>query len=175
MPPLTSSKSVVENFVENDRSDREPPVSETDDWYAEVAHAAPIASTSKLPRPLTSDWSDLIERLHVRGLEKQLAQQSELIDFNDKTIELRCESRMLAHSPVAILALEKRLNAHFKDHQRSLKVQQGNVQATPAIEKAQVRANELQGAQKLIAENSTISDLIQEFDGMLVPSSIQAT
>lgn len=156
-------------------SDLGPPINEADDWYAEVAHAEPVPKTSGFPRPSTSDWADLIERLHVRGLEKQLAQQSELITFDDKTIELRCESRMLANSPVAVSALEKRLNAHFTDNQRTLKVQQGSVQATPAIEKAQVREQELQGAQKLIAESSTIKALIQEFDGMLVPSSIQAT
>ncbi|TDR31076.1 hypothetical protein [Hydromonas duriensis] len=130
-------------------------------------------SDNALPRP--ADWVNLVEKLHVRGLEAQLARQSELVAFTDSTIELRCESRVLSSNPIAITGLEKRLNAHFKDQTRRLKVQQGSVQATPAIEKAQVKAQELAGAQKLVAESPTIRALIQELDGMLVPSSVQAS
>ena len=155
----------------------EPPMECVDDRHdAVTTFSEPVNVPHSAPEHVQPhEWANLVDKLHVRGLEKQLAQQSELMVFNEKNIELRCENRMLATSPIAVSGLEKRLNAYFTDQKRHLKVHLGSVAATPASEKAQARALELEGAQKLVAEDPTIHALIRELDGMLIPSSVQAT
>lgn len=155
----------------------EPPMEWVDDRHDAVSTFSESANVPHIaPEYIQAhEWTSLVDKLHVRGLEKQLAQQSELLLFDEKIIELRCENRMLATSPIAVAGLEKRLNAYFTDQKRRLKVQLGSVVATPASEKAQARAVELEGAQKLVADDPTIHALIRELDGMLIPSSIQAT
>lgn len=81
---------------------------------------------------------------------------------------------MLVNNAMAVKGLEAKLNLYFNDSTRTLKVQHGSVQATPATVQAAARQNALEGAQKTIADNDTINALLQEFDGMVVPSSIQA-
>lgn len=155
----------------------EPPMEWVDDRHDAVStFSEPVNVPHFAPKQVQpNDWAALVDQLHVRGLEKQLAQQSELLSFDDKRIELRCENRMLATSPIAVGGLEKRLNAYFTDSVRQLRVHLGRVEVTPALEKAQARAVELEGAQKLVADDATIHALIHELDGMLIPSSVQAT
>lgn len=120
------------------------------------------------------DWSALIAKLNVRGLVKQLAQQSELLVFDEHHIELRCENRALASNVVAVSGMQKALSAYFKEAPKSLKIHVGSVSATPAKVQAQVKEAELAGAQAIIAKDATVQMLVREFDGMVLPNSIKA-
>lgn len=120
------------------------------------------------------DWASLIDKLHLRGLVKQLAQQSELVLFDERRIEICCENRVLAVSSAAILGMEKALNAYFKDAPKSLKIHVGSVASTPARAQATVKATELKTAQEAVAENQTVQNLIKEFDAMVLPNSIRS-
>lgn len=120
------------------------------------------------------DWTTLVAKLNLRGLVKQLAQQSQLIVFEHNRIELRCESRILASNAAAVSCMEKAIDAYFKDAPKTLKIHVGVVEVTPAKVQAQVKEEQLQGAQAIIAADATIQTLVREFDGMILPNSIRA-
>lgn len=128
-----------------------------------------IAQSDDLP-----NWEKLIDKLHLRGLVKQLAQQSELLVLDEHRIEIRCENRVLAVSNAAVSGMEKALNLYFKDSPKTLKVHVGVVAVTPAKVQATVKAVELKGAQEIVAQNETVQALVKEFDGMVLPNSIRA-
>ena len=135
-----------------------------------IAASEPIMLSEDLP-----DWTTLVQKLDVKGLVKQLAQQSELLVFEDKRIELRCENRALASNAMAVSGMEKALAAYFKDAPKTLKMHIGTVQATPAKVQAQIKEVELAGAQAIIAQDPTIQALVREFEGMILPNSVRAT
>ncbi len=136
---------------------------------------APITESKSIkPSGDLPDWAALVQKLDVKGLVKQLAQQSELLVFEDKRIELRCESRALASNAMAVSGMEKALAAYFKDTPKRLKIHIGAVEATPAKVQAQAKEEQSAGAQAIVAQDSTIQALVREFDGMVLPNSIRA-
>ena len=120
------------------------------------------------------DWLELIHKLRLTGLAKQLAQQSELVIFEESRLEVCCESRVLAGNVVAIKALEAAVNQHYADAPKAVKVHVGKVSATPAKVQAQIKHEELAGAQAIVAQNPTVQALVAAFDGMILPNSIKA-
>ncbi|MGL4767819.1 MAG: DNA polymerase III subunit gamma/tau C-terminal domain-containing protein [Formosimonas sp.] len=120
------------------------------------------------------DWTVLIGKLNLRGLVKQLAQQSQLVVLDETRIELCCESRILASNAAAVSGMEKALAAYFKDAPKTLKIHVGAVDVTPAKVQAQAKEAELQGAQAIIAADATVQAIVREFDGMILPNSIRA-
>lgn len=120
------------------------------------------------------DWASIVEQLKPKGLSKQLAQQSELLVFDDARIELCCENRSLASSVPALRGLEKSVDALYGKGTKKLMVHIGTATTTPAKVQATVRAEQLSAAEDLIANDATIQALVREFDGMILPSSIKA-
>lgn len=120
------------------------------------------------------DWLELIHKLRLTGLAKQLAQQSELVIFEESRLEVCCESRVLAGNLVVIKALEAAVNQHYADAPKAVKVHVGKVSATPAKVQAQIKHEELAGAQAIVAQNPTVQALVAAFDGMILPNSIKA-
>jgi hypothetical protein len=135
--------------------------------------ATAVRSETVIKSAHLPDWTELITKLNVRGLVKQLAQQSELLVFEEKRIELRCENRALASNVVAVSGMEKALAAYYKDAPKTLKIHVGSVAATPAKVQAQVKEAELVTAQSIIAQDATVQALVREFDGMILPGSIK--
>lgn len=134
-----------------------------------VAAAVHIEKSDNLP-----DWASIIDALNVRGLTKQLAQQSELLIFDDTRIELRCENRALANNAMANKGLEAAIAKVYGENSKRLKIHVGAATASPAKVQAAVRAEQLGAAEELIANDATIQALVREFDGMILPSSIKA-
>lgn len=128
----------------------------------------------RMPAEGLPDWMGLIQKMHLKGLVKQLAQQSELLSFDEHLIELRCENRALASNVMAVTGFEKALDAHFGASHRKLKIHVGAAKASPAKVQAQVRAEQQSAAELEINNDATVQALVNTFDGMVLTSSIKA-
>jgi hypothetical protein len=150
---------------------------EYDVFMSTVDAAQPLKASTMLSHTLVSDtlpdWGVMLQKMQLRGLVKQLGQQSELIELADNLIKIRCENRSLASNVVAVSGLEKALNLYFKDAPKRLEIQLGQAAETPAKAQVQVKQKQLEKAQSIIANDLTIKALIHEFDGMILPNSIK--
>ena len=133
---------------------------------AAPAAAAPVAAAPAAAKPMASitDWPSFARGLGVVGITKQLAQQSELVSFQDGLVSLRVPSgsKHLAermYQDKLLLALQTALGAAVK-----LEV---NVGATSGGGTALDRATEA------IHQDSFVRALQEDFGATIVPSSIK--
>jgi DNA polymerase-3 subunit gamma/tau len=136
---------------------------------AAPAAAAPVAAAPAAPaaaKPMASitDWPSFARGLGVVGITKQLAQQSELVSFQDGLVSLRVPSgsKHLAermYQDKLLLALQTALGAAVK-----LEV---NIGATSGGGTALDRATEA------IHQDSFVRALQEDFGATIVPSSIK--
>ena len=133
---------------------------------ASRAAAAPVAAAPAAAKPMASiaDWPSFARGLGVVGITKQLAQQSELVSFQDGLVSLRVPSgsKHLAermYQDKLLLALQTALGAAVK-----LEV---NIGATSGGGTALDRATEA------IHQDSFVRALQEDFGATIVPSSIK--
>ena len=133
---------------------------------ASRAAAAPVAAAPAAAKPMASiaDWPSFARGLGVVGITKQLAQQSELVSFQDGLVSLRVPSgsKHLAermYQDKLLLALQTALGAAVK-----LEVSIG---ATSGGGTALDRATEA------IHQDSFVRALQEDFGATIVPSSIK--
>ncbi len=133
---------------------------------ASRAAAAPVAAAPAAAKPMPgiTDWPSFARGLGVVGITKQLAQQSELVSFQDGLVSLRVPSgsKHLAermYQDKLLLALQTALGAAVK-----LEV---NIGATSGGGTALDRATEA------IHQDSFVRALQEDFGATIVPSSIK--
>ncbi|MDI9333878.1 MAG: DNA polymerase III subunit gamma/tau [Cytophagales bacterium] len=133
--------------------------------------AAPMLETT----PLGDVWFDIVARLmtneSIGALVRELALQSQLMTKDAQVWTLQVDNALLAN-PVHAEKLQAALQTLEPDAQ--LQVQTGSVVDTPAKRVAKAD-NELQAKLvALIMEDATVQQLMREFDGRIVPNSIQS-
>ncbi len=138
------------------------------------AAAAATATSELKKKPFDGDWIALINRLPLAGMERMLAHNCELIDWQDGHIQLRVPhaQRHLndrAYQDRLKLALEQHLGSRLK-----LEIAIGPISGT-TIAEIRDRDNEqkLTTAAAAIDGDPFVRDLIDNFGAHVVPSTIK--
>lgn len=128
---------------------------------------------------LASLWLSMVEQLGLKAYSSQLARQSELVLLDEQRLELRCEKRSLASDDKAIVPLREAITHYFETQNRPVPklcvhiVEAGQVVFSPQKTAVKLREDALLSAKQALAEHATIQSLIREFDGMILPNSIE--
>ncbi|CAG0903440.1 unnamed protein product, partial [Darwinula stevensoni] len=116
------------------------------------------------------DWQGLTERLVLTGMSKQLALQSELVTYDRDSITLK--SALSNTMPTVSQKLELALSQYFK-RPIKVKLQTGAVKNTPALVKAQEKAQAIEKATHSLSEHPIVKTLINELPASVVPNSVE--
>jgi len=121
------------------------------------------------------DWRSLVENNLKLGLARALAQNCEMIRYDEDSITLRvAQSQKHLASPNYQEKLSAAIDAHFGRKIR-LHFEIGQDANTPAkqiaIEKATIQSN----AETAIMQDDFVQALISDFDATIIPNSIKPT
>lgn len=131
------------------------------------------ASAQPAQAAFNGDWRNLVENNLKLGLARALAQNCEMISYDDESISLRvAESQKHLASPNYQEKLSAAINAHF-GKKIKLIFEIGHEANTPAkqmaVEKATIQSN----AEQAIMQDGFVQDLINEFGATIIPNSIK--
>ncbi|OJY19721.1 DNA polymerase III subunit gamma/tau [Pandoraea sp. 64-18] len=130
--------------------------------YREADGVAPV---------FTGEWPALAAGLPARGLAQQLAFQSELTEVAGRALHLRVPLRQLADAATTD-KLRQTLSEHF-GAEVQLHVELGQVGTTAASLAAQAAAARQSAAERAIADDPLVRELIDEFDAQILPGSVR--
>ena len=144
--------------------------------------AAPVAPVVAAPVPAAQaataslaidDWVALVGGLKLSGLTSQLAQQSELVAHDDRSITLRVPIKSLA-SPATLDKLKAALTQHF-GRPVGVTVEVGSVKGTTvAAVRSDERAARQADAQAIIDADPFVQAVVRDFGGArVVPGSVK--
>ena len=147
---------------------------------ASVAAVAPLrspAAASAAPAgggTFDGDWPALAERLAVKGIARQLAQQSELRSFDGESMEL---SLAAAHRHLADKGYQEKLRAALQEYfgrTIALKISIGEVKGVTAAAKAQgERQARQEKAVEAIHGDPFVRDMMETLDATIVSDSVK--
>jgi DNA polymerase III subunit gamma/tau len=176
--PVSSSPTTTQAETSNIRPNIEKP-----DIEQPQATIAPIAensneSTSESSANNTAfngDWRSLVENRLKLGLARALAQNCEMLSYDENSITLRvAESQKHLASPNYQDKLSSAIDAHF-GRRIKLHFEVGQEANTPAkqiaIEKATIQSN----AETAIMQDDFVQLLISDFGASIIPNSIKPT
>jgi DNA polymerase-3 subunit gamma/tau len=122
------------------------------------------------------DWKQLVDRLGLTALAKQLAVHCIVKRFSNDMLELLLDPK---HSQVRTSNTEDRLRAALEKHfgiSLRLKIELGEQTTfTPAQEQAQHQVQRHQGAVELIEQDPNVKAMQETFNARITPDSIIAT
>ncbi len=121
-----------------------------------------------------SEWPKLVHELKVTGATRQLAERSELAALTDQRVELRLPSdaKYLAEKVYVDklkAALQERLGAPVA---LSIVIGETSGNSVAALKEGERKAHQQQ-AHASIQEDAFVRDLVEQFDGSVVDSSIK--
>ena len=154
-------------------------VSEVAPIQTEPATLKLTASPAQDEAQLTQLWLEMSACLGLKAYAGQLARQSELTLMTDSAMVLRCETFSLATDEGALKALRAALKTYFTAQGKpvpTLKVEiaeLGQVRNSPQKTSAKQRDDSLACAKQAVQQHPTIAAIVREFDGMILPNSIQ--
>lgn len=134
-----------------------------------------ISDSTESTTAFNGDWRSLVENKLKLGLARALAQNCEMIRYDENSITLRvAESQKHLASPNYQDKLSGAIDAHF-GHKIKLHFEIGQDANTPAkqiaIEKATVQSN----AETAILQDDFVQALISDFGATIIPNSIKPT
>ena len=139
------------------------------------AFSQPVVSSGE-SAPLTWDgnWRALVENhLSKLGLVRALAQNCELVSYDDDTMTLRISE---AHKHLASANYLEKLNSALSSHfgrRLKLNIVTGQEANTPARQLAVERAELQDQATQAIMDDRFVQGLMQEMGATIVPNSIK--
>ena len=128
---------------------------------------------------LAQTWVDMVTHMSLKAFAGQLARQSELVSLSEAVMILRCEKLSLATDDNALNTLRAALKNYFEQQGQlvpTLKVEVaeiGQVHYSPQKISAKQRDDSLASAKQAVQQHPTIAAIVREFDGMILPNSIQ--
>jgi DNA polymerase-3 subunit gamma/tau len=137
----------------------------------EALGTAPALPSS--PIVFDGDWRKLVEQNLKLGLARALAQNCELVAFDENSLTLRVAENQ--KHLVSVNYQEKLSNAiaeHFGRKMR-LNFEINSDANTPAKQNAVEKANIKSNAEAAIMQDSFVQALIQDFDASIIPNSIK--
>ena len=145
---------------------------------AEPLIAAPAETDSEnLAQNFDGNWRDLVEKSLKLGLARALAQNCEMISYDENSINLRvaANNKHLV-SPNYQEKLSSAINQHFGKRIRLHIEVSGEAHAeinTPAKQNAVEKATIQSSAEEAIMQDSFVKDLLSQFDATIIPNSIK--
>ena len=153
----------------------------------ELAAAPAVPATTLMPAPAEpstaselvwdGDWPTLATALPLRGVAQQLAQQTELVRWEQASggayFHLRSPVSTLC-TPVNIERLATALTNHFGLSVR-VTTEQGQVEQTANQKALDERAERQRKAEATIGNDPFVQELQREFGAAVVPGSIKST
>lgn len=137
-----------------------------------VEPVADIAPPNVTARDFNGDWRGLVNELKL-GLAKALAQQCELMTYDEHSISLSVpESQKHLLSPNYQEKLNGAITQHFGKKIR-LQFSIGGTGNTPARQMSEERAHAQANAETAIEEDSFVQALINDFGAQIIPNSIK--
>lgn len=121
----------------------------------------------------------MVVHMGLKAFAGQLARQSELVLLTETAMVLRCEKLSLATDDNALSGLRSALKTYFTELGQpmpTLKVEiaeLGQVRNSPQKTSAKQRDDSLASAKQAVQQHPTIAAIVREFDGMILPNSIQ--
>jgi DNA polymerase III subunit gamma/tau len=143
--------------------------------FAATATTAPPAPVAKSP-PVAFDgnWPALAARLPIKGLEQQLAMQSELRGFDNGVLSLALPE---THKKLAEIVYQQRLQAALTQAlgtpvRLTVELTQ-SVDASAAAQDKRERAEENARAARSFAADPFVQELVRDFDANIKIDSIK--
>ncbi len=142
------------------------------DQRASPGMAAQPVPAGEAPCAFDGDWPALGAALPVTGFSRQFMQQSELIGHDGLSFRVRVPIRPLSEAST-VDKVRQALSAHFGAPAR-LSVEVGAVTGpTAAAVQSRQRAQRLDQARVAIESDPFVQTLLTDFDGRIVPDSVQ--
>jgi DNA polymerase-3 subunit gamma/tau len=121
------------------------------------------------------NWRTLIERHLKLGIARALAQNCEMLSYDENSITLRvAENQKHLVSTTYQEKLSTAINNHF-NHKIKLNFQIDSEANTPAKEQAEEKAVIQSTAEESIMNDAFVQALIQDLDAKIIPNSIKST
>ncbi len=137
--------------------------------------SAETASISSESRLFDGNWRNLIERHLKLGIARALAQNCEMLSYDENSITLRvAEAQKHLVSATYQEKLSTAINHHF-NRKIILHFQIDNEANTPAKQQAEEKAVIQSTAEEAIMNDAFVQALIQDFDAKIIPNSIKPT
>jgi len=134
----------------------------------EASPALPLSPTF-----FDGDWRKLVEQNLKLGLARALAQNCELVTFDENSLTLRvAENQKHLVSANYQEKLSSAINEYFGRKIR-LNFEVNSDANTPAKQNAEEKANIKSNAEAAIMQDSFVQALIQDFDASIIPNSIK--
>jgi DNA polymerase-3 subunit gamma/tau len=132
----------------------------------------PDTNTNKTEKLFDGDWRELVNKLNL-GIAKTLAKETEFVSFNDNVFNL-----LISSSNKHLIEenyknkLEQVLSEYFSKKIRiDLNIEKVN--STPSIEIKKENKEILSKTKDSIVNDKFVQDLVSDFDGEIITSSIQ--
>ena len=137
-----------------------------------IVSSEPAPANKKELNEFDGDWHKLSDKLKL-GLAKKLAQECELIKFEDSVFFLSLDSnkKYLMHEDY-IKKLDDALINHFNKKVK-INIEIGIVNSSPAIEKKNEETEILKTTESAIMKDVFVNELMNEFGAKVIPTSIK--
>lgn len=169
----TSTAVPVVNAVEpalSNSPEATAPVSATNQ-IAEQASDTELKSTEY--RSFNGDWRGLVESQLKLGLARALAQNCEMIAYDEDSITLKVsDAQKHLASPNYQSKLNEAINQHF-GRKIKLQFEVGQVANTPAKQNAEEKATLQSNAETAILQDDFVLALVNDFGATIIPNSIK--
>ena len=151
-----------------ERATSAPVMREPEPRVAALDNADPFRPTALF----VDDWLAVVGQLKLTGLTRELVQQAELVDHDDRSIKLRVPIKTLLNGGT-LDKLKAALAAHF-GRPVAVSVEVGAVLgATAAAARQDERAARQADAEAVIAADPFVQALVRDFGASIVPGSIK--
>jgi DNA polymerase-3 subunit gamma/tau len=132
-------------------------------------------NTGAASRPVIFDgnWRNLVENHLKLGLARALAQQCELVSYDDDSLKLRvAESQKHLVNANYQGKLAEAIQQHFGRRMR-LEIELGSHANTPAQQNAQEKTELMQNTEKAMLQDAFVQNLINDFGATVIKDSIK--
>ncbi len=119
------------------------------------------------------NWRNLVENHLKLGLARALAQQCELVSYDESSLKLRvAESQKHLVNANYQGKLAEAIQQHFGRRMR-LEIEVGSHANTPAQQNAQEKAELMQNTEKAMLQDAFVQNLINDFGATVIKDSIK--
>lgn len=169
----SSQASAVINAVEsasNHSAEVMPPVAAAN---LQATPAADVMDNPTEQRSFNGDWRGLVESQLKLGLARALAQNCEMIAYDEDSITLKVsETQKHLASANYQSKLNEAINQHF-GRKIKLQFEVGQVANTPAKQNAEEKATLQSNAETAILQDDFVLALVNDFGATIIPNSIK--
>ena len=144
---------------------------------APVVAAPPETESENSAQNFDGNWRELVEKSLKLGLARALAQNCEMVSYDENSINLRvaANNKHLV-SPNYQEKLSSAINQHFgKRIKLNVEISgEAHIEInTPAKQTAVEKATIQSSAEESIMQDSFVKDLLSQFDATIIPNSIK--